>query len=120
MVRAYVLALPLLLGLLAVPPAREAQPARKVHRVGWLTPTDLEGTLRAFRAALQALGHDGQTVAIELRSAENDLERLPKLAAELVQSRVDVIVAVSPPRFSRRSGRRTRSRSSCRSGARRA
>ena len=110
----------LALVLLAVPPGGEAQPARKVHRIGWLTPTDLEGTLRAFRAALRALGHDGQTVAIELRSAENDLERLPRLAAELVQSRVDVIVAVSPPAILAAKGRRTRSRSSCRSGGRRA
>ena len=89
---------PLALGLLAAPLAAEAQPARKVQRIGWLTPTALESTLHAFREALRGLGQvEGQTITIELRSAEDDLERLPKLAAELVQSRVDVIVAVSPP-----------------------
>jgi putative tryptophan/tyrosine transport system substrate-binding protein len=86
------------LALLAPPHAAEAQPAGKVYRIGWLTPTVLEGTSRVFRDALHARGHvEGQTVAIELRSAENDLGRLPRLAGELVQSRVDVIVAVSAP-----------------------
>jgi putative ABC transport system substrate-binding protein len=84
--------------LLAAPLAAEAQPARGAYRIGWLTPTALEGALGAFRAALRRLGHvDGQTVAIEIRSAEDDLARLPRLAAELVDARVDVIVAVSPP-----------------------
>jgi putative ABC transport system substrate-binding protein len=97
MIRGRALALSLLLALLAAPLAAEAQPARKTHRIGWLTPTELEGTTRAFREALRGLGYDGPAVAVELRSAENDLERLPRLAAELVQSRVDVIVAVSAP-----------------------
>jgi putative ABC transport system substrate-binding protein len=97
MIRGRALALPLLLALLAAPLAGEAQPARKTHRIGWLTPTELEGTTRVFREALRGLGYEGQAVAIELRSADNDLERLPRLAAELVQSRVDVIVAVSAP-----------------------
>jgi putative ABC transport system substrate-binding protein len=84
--------------LLAVPLAAGAQPARKISRIGWLAPTALEGTLRAFREALRDLGQvEGQTFAVELRSAEDDLERLSKLATELVRSRVDVIVAVSPP-----------------------
>jgi ABC-type uncharacterized transport system substrate-binding protein len=88
----------LTVGLLAAWRVSEAQPARKAYRIGWLTPTVLEGTSRAFLQALGALGHvEGQTVAIELRSAEDDLERLPRLAAELVHSKVDVIVAVSAP-----------------------
>jgi putative ABC transport system substrate-binding protein len=92
------LALLVLTLLLAVPFGAEAQPARKVSRIGWLAPTALEGALRAFRESLRELGQvEGQTFAIEPRSAEDDLGRLPKLAAELVQSRVEVIVAVSPP-----------------------
>ena len=47
---------------------------------------------------MRALGYvEGQTLVIDSRSADDDLDRLPKLAASLVQSRVDVIVAVSPP-----------------------
>jgi putative ABC transport system substrate-binding protein len=86
------------LALLAGPHVADAQPTGRVYRIGWLTPTVLEGTSRAFREALRTHGHvEGQTVAIELRSAGDDLQRLPRLAAELVQSRVDVIVAVSAP-----------------------
>ena len=48
--------------------------------------------------ALRTLGYvEGQTIAFEVRTAENNLERLPALAAELVRSKVDIIVAVSPP-----------------------
>jgi putative ABC transport system substrate-binding protein len=84
--------------LLADVPTASAQQPRKVHRIGWLTPTALEGALRAFRESLRGLGQvEGQTFAIELRSAEDDLDRLPRLAVELVQAPVDVIVAVSPP-----------------------
>ncbi len=47
---------------------------------------------------MRALGYvEGQAVAFESRSAEDDLGRLPRLASELVHSKVDVIVAVSPP-----------------------
>jgi len=75
-----------------------AQPARKVVRIGWLTPDVLEAHSRVFREAMRALGHvEGQTFVVETRSADNDFDRLPGLAAELVKSKVDVIVAVSPP-----------------------
>ena len=47
---------------------------------------------------MRALGYiEGQTVAYEERSAEDDLGRLPGLAAELARLKVDVIAAVSPP-----------------------
>jgi hypothetical protein len=46
--------------------------------------------------ALRALGYiEGQTIIFVTRAAENQLDRLPKLAAELVSSEVDIIVAVS-------------------------
>jgi putative ABC transport system substrate-binding protein len=84
-------------GVLA-PLAAEGQQASRVWRIGWLTPAVIEVPSRAFREALRALGYvEGQTVAFESRSAEDDLDRLPRLAAELVRSQVDVIVAVSPP-----------------------
>ena len=84
--------------LLATPLAAEAQQAKRAYRIGWITPAVVEGGWRAFREAMRALGYvEGQTVAFESRSAEDDLDRLPRLAGELVHSKVDVIVAVSAP-----------------------
>ena len=75
-----------------------AQPLRSAYRIGWLTPVVLEDHSRALRDALRALGYvEGQTVTFETRSADGDLDRLPKLAAELVHSKVDIIVAVTSP-----------------------
>ena len=85
--------------LLAAPLAAEAQTAEKIYRIGWLTPTGSEEEhFGAFRGAMRALGYvEGQTVAFVSRTAEDDLGRLPKLATELVHSKIDAIVAVSPP-----------------------
>jgi putative tryptophan/tyrosine transport system substrate-binding protein len=77
------------------------QPAGKMPRVGYLTPfpdSDPVGrrVLEAFRQGLRELGYaEGQNIAIESRSAEGKDERLPALAADLVRSKVDVIVATS-------------------------
>src|SRR5215813_9880728 len=69
--------------------------ATKIHRVGFLgngvrkaSPQD-----EAFRRALREMGWvEGQNVAFEYRWAEGNPDRLPGLVAELVQSRLDVIV----------------------------
>ena len=83
--------------LLTMPLAGEAQQPRSAHRIGWLTPIT-EDRSRGFREALRALGYvDGQTVVLEPRAAKDDLDKLPRLASELVHAKVDVIVAVSPP-----------------------
>ena len=85
----------LALGLLAAPLGAEAQQAGKVYRIGWLTP--LTGVRPTFRDALRDLGWvEGRTIAFEVRSADGHRERLPELAADLVRSNVDVIVAVAP------------------------
>src|SRR5262249_53518005 len=54
--------------------------------------------IEAFRQGLRELGHaEGQTIVLEVRSAEGSLERIPELVAELVGPKVDVLVAVSTP-----------------------
>jgi putative ABC transport system substrate-binding protein len=74
--------------------ARAQQPA--VPTVGILgseSPDLFETRLRAFRKGLSETGYDeGRNVAIEYRWAESKNERLPALAAELVQRQVAVIV----------------------------
>jgi len=70
----------------------------RIYRIGYLHPTDAQDVAYpAFTRALKDLGYViGANAIIEERFAENDVQRLPALAAELVDLRVDVIVAVSP------------------------
>jgi putative ABC transport system substrate-binding protein len=56
------------------------------------SPEAVVSRLRAFRQGLQETGYvEGENVAIVYRFAENQLERLPDLARDLVQRRVGVI-----------------------------
>jgi putative ABC transport system substrate-binding protein len=75
--------------------ARAQQPAR-IPRIGILIPTSasvFSARLETFRRRLRELGDvEGKNIFIEYRYAEGKLERLPDLAAELVQLKVDVIV----------------------------
>ena len=81
----------------ALPLAAHAQQITKVPPIGWLSPgsrTSDENFLAFFHDGLRELGWVvGQNIAIEPRWAEGRFERLPDLAAELVQLKVDVIVA---------------------------
>jgi ABC-type uncharacterized transport system substrate-binding protein len=53
--------------------------------------------IEGLRQGLRDLGYvDGQNIAIEFRSGEGGIERLPELAAELVRLRCAVIVAYGP------------------------
>ena len=79
--------------------ARAQQPALPV--VGFLNagmPDEYSDYLRPFRESLKESGYvEGENVAIEYRSAENEPDRLPVLVADLVRRRVNVIVAFSAP-----------------------
>ena len=85
-------------GLLAAPPAAEAQQPNRGRQLGLLLPyieSDAQAQARvtAFRAALHERGWtDGRNVQFEFRYTEGQSERLPSLAADLVQRHVDVIV----------------------------
>jgi putative tryptophan/tyrosine transport system substrate-binding protein len=84
----------LTLGILAAPVISTAQPPATIPRIGVLSPAppgprlDLD----AFRQGLRELGYvEGQTILLEYRYADWQLDRLPALAAELVQRNPDVI-----------------------------
>jgi putative ABC transport system substrate-binding protein len=83
-------------GAAAWPVAARAQQAT-MPVVGLLdprSPDDFSYALRAFRQGLKNAGFvEGENVAVEYRFAENQLDRLPELAADLVRRRVAVIVA---------------------------
>lgn len=76
-----------------------AQPRGKLARVGFLHPGSPPNTSAdAFKESLSELGYvDGRSIAIEFRWAETQMERLPRLAADLVDLKVDVIVVGSTP-----------------------
>jgi putative tryptophan/tyrosine transport system substrate-binding protein len=69
--------------------------------VGFLhsaSPEPLASIVAAFRGGLSEAGYvEGRSVAIEYRWAENQIDRLPALAADLVRQRVAVIAAGGPP-----------------------
>ena len=72
----------------------------RVWRVGFLTPSAVSprGVMPDMRAKLRELGYvEGRDLKLEIRAANEDFERLPDLAADLVRSGVDLIVAVSSP-----------------------
>ena len=88
----------LTLSILAAPLAAGAQPRAKVPRVGWLAsgfpPSEAARQQSPFWQGLHELGWaEGQNIAVEWRYAEENYDRLPALAAELVQLGIDVIVA---------------------------
>ncbi len=87
------------LGVATSPHTSFAQQSNKVWRVGFLslTPASLNAkNTDAFLKGMRDLGYvEGKNLVIEWRIADGNFERLPAMAAELVQLKVDVIVAVA-------------------------
>jgi len=81
-------------------PAPSTALSPRVWRIGFLTPSAVSprGIMPDMRAKLRELGYvEGRDLKFEIRAANEDFERLPDLAADLVRSGVDLIVAVSSP-----------------------
>jgi putative ABC transport system substrate-binding protein len=92
------LALGLSVALLSASLGVEAQPARKMPRIGWLGVPGQAGNadfIRGFRDGLRQLGYEeGKDINLEYRFADGRAERLPTLALELVNLHVDAIVVI--------------------------
>ena len=92
----------LLLVIAMMVPGRmvQAQQPAKVPRIGFLgtaSASAASARMEALRQGLRELGYvDGKNIVIEQRYAEEKLDRLNELAAELVRLKVDVIVTVGP------------------------
>jgi putative ABC transport system substrate-binding protein len=83
----------------ASPFVAAAQPPTKTWRSGYLGPASPSvgaRQLESFRQGLRELGYvEGQNISIDYRWAEGRPDRLPALAVELTQLKVDVIVTYS-------------------------
>ena len=93
------LAVLLAIGLLGAPLAAEAQQAGKVYRVGVLNLASRDASIGfpALREGLRELGYaEDANIIFEYRWPEGQAGRLPALAAELVQLKLDVIVTGDP------------------------
>jgi len=83
------------------PLAARAQQTGRVYRIGVLATTPLTtvvGLMNAFRNGLRELSYvEGQNIAIDFRSPAVSFEQNPEVAADLVRSNVDVILAWTTP-----------------------
>ena len=89
----------------------EAQQLAKVPKIGWLgaLPAASDSGREFFGRELRALGYvEGKNIAFEYRYADNKLDRLPALADELVQVKVDVLLTpAGPPSIAAKNATRT-------------
>jgi putative tryptophan/tyrosine transport system substrate-binding protein len=94
--RGLVLSLILSARLIALCASAQAQQSNTISRIGYLSvlsSSSDSARIQAFRQGLRELGYiEGQSISIETRYAEGNLNQLPQLAGELVHLKVDVIV----------------------------
>lgn len=85
----------------AAPLAAFAQQKGKVWRIGFLGAISASGyasQVEGFRSGLRDFGYvEGKNLVVEYRWAEGKYERLPELVAELIRSKVEVIVTHGTP-----------------------
>jgi putative ABC transport system substrate-binding protein len=87
---------------MASAPVAMAQVVGRKARVGFLTDAPLDQTwqraaVEPFRQGLRELGYvDGQSIVLEIRSAEGKRERVKELMSELLQLNLDVLVTAFP------------------------
>ena len=78
--------------------ARAQQPMPVIAFLRSASLADATHLITAFRQGLKEAGSvEGQNVAIEFRSAEGQIDRLPALVADLIRQPVAMIVANTPP-----------------------
>ena len=83
---------------LLAPVGAVAQQAGPAHRIGLLAQELQPGLLDTFRDGLRSLGYvEGGNIAIEVRDAAGQSDRLAGLAEDLLRLKVEVIVAVNTP-----------------------
>ncbi len=97
MKQAGVFSILLVVMLLAVAVIAQAQQAKKIPRIGFLSASRPQPQHEAFRQGLRELGYvEGQNTVIEWGFAEGNLDRVSHHAVELVRLTVDVIVTGGP------------------------
>jgi putative tryptophan/tyrosine transport system substrate-binding protein len=88
--------------LLTLSVSAKAQQPAKIPRIGYLAtagnPNNLDSPDKAFRQGLRDLGYiEGENILLEIRYLEGKRDRIPSILAELVNLKVDVLVASTPP-----------------------
>ena len=92
------LLLALLLSLTCAVASAWAQQANKMPVVGMFVVNPHDTLVEALRQGLHELGYvEGRTIRFEFRTAQGHVDRLPRLAQELIQLNVDVIVVTNTP-----------------------
>jgi putative tryptophan/tyrosine transport system substrate-binding protein len=88
-----------ILAFCSAPLAAQGQQAGKVHRIAWLTHTPVySSSWQVFLAGMRERGWiEGQNFSVEHLVYEGRNERLPALAAEAVQRKVDLIICSGTP-----------------------
>jgi ABC-type uncharacterized transport system substrate-binding protein len=86
-------------GMLVAPLPATAQPPGKVYRIGYLAAIPPPAHLwEALLDGLRERGYsEGHNIVFERRFSEGNAERFPEFAAEMVQLRVDCIIAITTP-----------------------
>jgi putative ABC transport system substrate-binding protein len=86
----------LLMAILLITGSAQAQQAKILPRIGYLSASSLAAIAsrtEAFRQGLRELGYaEGKNIVIEYRYGDGKLDRVPALAAELVRLKMDLIV----------------------------